>query len=389
MSLFYCFLSTFFSLLLAVQCACRDIIIKNNCNVTLWPAYASASNDHEPLANIFGGYEANENTSHNITVPDGWEGLIWTRQVCDFSQGDLESCMTGSCPGGKTCTGVEMSKLDATVAEFTHFPSQGINNSLWYDINISGGFNVAMEIRDLGCNEGTLCGTDFTASCPVTMQAATSDGTSLACKMDPQLTSWYAEHCNMTIFPGSNGAPLKVCGNAPISVTFCPDGTAAAPLPKELEFSSGSSIPTQSGGLIRPPSSTPTALGGDTVVNESGSTSSPTPSTAPSALSTIFASMTSNVTASDATSPAQPSHEISQSQSAHKPSIGVVIGAAVAGSAACICAIGVLLLCIRRRKGSGFGIPNPLPLVVDQGAHPRDSFTPMIVSGTSYAGSSY
>lgn len=118
----------------------RTIKISNKCHKKIWVGIYSQS-----FTNTNGGFELGENTSTVITVPNNWNGKIWARTGCIFTNGQTDSiqCETGDCNGKLKCDSMGTSPV--TVAEFNL--SSGINKIDNYNVSLVNGFNIPVVIK--------------------------------------------------------------------------------------------------------------------------------------------------------------------------------------------------------------------------------------------------
>ncbi|KAF7368326.1 Thaumatin-like protein [Mycena venus] len=140
----------------------RTITVYNGCPFTVWPALFTSNGGRPSQAT---GWEAPSLTKVSFNVPGDWDGRVWGRRDCDFSNNPgPNSCLTGGCNGGLECdtetgTGVP----PATLAEFKF---NGAGDTDFYDVSLVDGYNLPMRIdNDVDCGIPS-CPVDLGPNCP-------------------------------------------------------------------------------------------------------------------------------------------------------------------------------------------------------------------------------
>ncbi|ESK90961.1 thaumatin-like protein [Moniliophthora roreri MCA 2997] len=167
------------TILLAAEA--RSLTVKNNCAFTVWPAIFTPSSlggsgTSQPDSKT--GWEATAGSEVTFSVPNNWQaGRIWGRRDCDFSRTPPLTCASGSCNGGLECTSTGVPPT--TSAEFT-LASGSVPD--YYDVSLSDGFNLPMQITNNVKCPVAECTVDLNAACPRQLQGnTTSDGTVSGC----------------------------------------------------------------------------------------------------------------------------------------------------------------------------------------------------------------
>ncbi|GAA5870454.1 hypothetical protein JCM8547_004036 [Rhodosporidiobolus lusitaniae] len=125
------------------------------------------------------GWKAKAGSTVSFTVAEDWNGRIWGRTGCDFSDDSTlpSTCLTGGCNGGLECstsggTGVP----PASLAEWNLNDAQD-----WFDVSLVDGFNLPMSITNsAGCNEPS-CPTDINEDCPAALSLSDDSGDVVGC----------------------------------------------------------------------------------------------------------------------------------------------------------------------------------------------------------------
>lgn len=113
------------------------ITVSNQCQETIWPGIVTQGGT-APTAQ---GFALNPGTSKTISVTPDWQGRVWGRTNCTFSNGQSQGqCTTGEC-GQLDCR--QAGNPPATLAEFTMAGSQ---DQTFYDISLVDGYNLPMAI---------------------------------------------------------------------------------------------------------------------------------------------------------------------------------------------------------------------------------------------------
>jgi hypothetical protein len=74
--------------------------IKNLCSNTIWPGIATQAGEGPSV----GGFELESGASRNLTVATDWNGRVWGRTNCTFTDDGTGTCGTGNCGGQLNCT---------------------------------------------------------------------------------------------------------------------------------------------------------------------------------------------------------------------------------------------------------------------------------------------
>jgi len=129
-----------------------------------------------------------------------------------------------------------------------------------YAIDLSGGFNLPVLVQPVtrnpsyvaggACNDAS-CNTDFTVACPSKFQAATNGGSTLACKFDHSLTTWYSVDCPQVVLEKTEN--FWSCIDTDYQVTFCPSGTKVALSPDAIPSANSSQSVSSSSSTPSPP----------------------------------------------------------------------------------------------------------------------------------------
>ncbi|GAA5916757.1 hypothetical protein JCM8208_001679 [Rhodotorula glutinis] len=152
----------------------RQFTIVNSCDFTVWPAVTNW-NEGAKYTGVR-GWEAAAGTSETVTVPEGWNGRVWTRRACSFDGNGKGSCVTGDCTGGLECDDNTIGWVN--VGEFNLNAWGG--NDFW-DISAVPGWTVPMSIEPDGC-DSLSCTEDILAACPdERMKQKDGDGNVIGC----------------------------------------------------------------------------------------------------------------------------------------------------------------------------------------------------------------
>ncbi|KAF2843699.1 Osmotin, thaumatin-like protein [Patellaria atrata CBS 101060] len=119
------------------------LIVTNMCTDTIWPGITT-QNGNGPGST---GFELKPGENNTQYVSENWQGRIWGRTNCSFSnsgsrnRGGNTACDTGDCGGALECevTG----NTPVSLAEFTLDAGDG---QTYYDISLVDGYNLPMAI---------------------------------------------------------------------------------------------------------------------------------------------------------------------------------------------------------------------------------------------------
>ncbi|GLJ40592.1 hypothetical protein SUGI_0837940 [Cryptomeria japonica] len=78
------------------------VSVVNNCSFNIWPGVQPRAG-YPVLA--LGGFSLKPNQIKSFNVTKQWEGHIWGRTGCNFTQ--LNACLTGDCNGKLHCNGTK------------------------------------------------------------------------------------------------------------------------------------------------------------------------------------------------------------------------------------------------------------------------------------------
>lgn len=113
------------------------IIVTNQCKETIWPGLVTQGGK-APTAQ---GFALSPGASRTVEIAGDWQGRVWGRTNCSFSNGQNQGqCTTGEC-GQLDCK--QAGNPPATLAEFTMAGSQ---DQAFYDISLVDGYNLPMAI---------------------------------------------------------------------------------------------------------------------------------------------------------------------------------------------------------------------------------------------------
>ena len=117
------------------------LLIANWCSDDIYPAFITQGGEG-PKEN---GFQLSSGANQTIYVTSDWQGRVWGRTNCSFSDNGHSSggsaCSTGDCGGALNCEIAGQSP--ATLAEFT---LQGSMQQTYYDISLVDGYNLPMAI---------------------------------------------------------------------------------------------------------------------------------------------------------------------------------------------------------------------------------------------------
>jgi hypothetical protein len=132
------------------------LIVSNWCTETIWPGIVTQGG-HGPTAT---GFELAPRANQTIEVGNDWQGRVWGRTNCSFSDGQNQGqCTTGEC-GQLVCR--QAGNPPATLAEFT---MNGGQMQTFYDISLVDGYNLPMAIVLLPNSGSTTNGSSSNPSC--------------------------------------------------------------------------------------------------------------------------------------------------------------------------------------------------------------------------------
>ncbi|KAJ7624601.1 thaumatin-like protein [Roridomyces roridus] len=189
-------MKSFVALAMASVAAARSMTVYNGCPFTVWPAYFTSSGGNPSQVT---GWQADAFTAVTFDVPSSWDGRIWARRNCDFSNNNgPTACLDGGCNGGLQCdrstgTGVP----PASLAEF-NLDGDGVND--WYDVSFVDGYNLPISVtNNVGCPQPG-CAVDLGPNCPSDLKGPfDSSGFPVGCKSacyQTSLDGWINDNPN-------------------------------------------------------------------------------------------------------------------------------------------------------------------------------------------------
>ncbi|WAR52266.1 hypothetical protein PtB15_1B707 [Puccinia triticina] len=158
----------------------RTFTVRNNCPLTIWPAYFTNPDSPTQLTSQAAGWEAPRDSQASFQVPDGWAGRFWGRRNCDFSRPGPTSCATGGCNGGLVCDASTGSGVPpATLAELK---LNGEGEKDFYDISNVDGYNLPVSISNNKECPAPTCRPDLNPDCPdERMKVKDAEGVVIGC----------------------------------------------------------------------------------------------------------------------------------------------------------------------------------------------------------------
>ena len=82
------------------------LLVTNNCPEDIWPGVSTQSGNGPAL----GGFKLSPGESKNQTVSEDWQGRVWGRTNCSFSEdgtkaasGNGKACYSGDCNSALNC----------------------------------------------------------------------------------------------------------------------------------------------------------------------------------------------------------------------------------------------------------------------------------------------
>lgn len=119
----------------------RKINIKNNSiDKEIWIGIL----ENNKLSNI-NGFLLTYQSSHVITVPSNWKGVIWGRTECTWNGDNDISCKTGNCNNKINCENYPLgavSYVQISLSDIENIPDS-------YSVNLSDGFNLPVTIKPI------------------------------------------------------------------------------------------------------------------------------------------------------------------------------------------------------------------------------------------------
>ncbi|CAK5278258.1 unnamed protein product [Mycena citricolor] len=168
------------SLALASAATARTMTVYNACPFTIWPAYFTSAGG---TPNYPTGWAAGAFSAVTFDIPNDWNGRIWGRRNCDFSNNPgPNSCLDGGCNGGLLCdratgTGVP----PASLAEFNLGANGGSTD--YYDVSVVDGYNLPVRIDNTAGCALSECPVDLGPNCPAELKGPfDSSGFPVGCK---------------------------------------------------------------------------------------------------------------------------------------------------------------------------------------------------------------
>ncbi|KAJ7093873.1 thaumatin-like protein [Mycena belliarum] len=194
--------------MVSAAAAQRTMTVYNACPFTIWPALFTSAGGRPSQAT---GWVAPSFTPVTFNVPSDWNGRIWARRNCDFSNNPgPNSCLDGGCNGGLLCdpntgTGVP----PATLAEF----NLGAGGTDFYDVSLVDGYNLPMRIdNNVGCGIPS-CPVDLGPNCPSQLKGPfDSSGFPVGCR----------SACNVDALNGNAGNSPNCCSGSHDTPATCP-----------------------------------------------------------------------------------------------------------------------------------------------------------------------
>ncbi|KAF2086348.1 Osmotin, thaumatin-like protein, partial [Saccharata proteae CBS 121410] len=118
------------------------LIVTNYCSDTVWPAINTQSGTGPSET----GFELSAGDSYNQTVSENWQGRVWGRTNCSFTDSGgptngPRACGSGDCNGQLSCW--VSGDNPVTLAEFTLDAGDG---HTYYDISLVDGYNLPLAI---------------------------------------------------------------------------------------------------------------------------------------------------------------------------------------------------------------------------------------------------
>ncbi|KAG9454614.1 hypothetical protein H6P81_007518 [Aristolochia fimbriata] len=176
---FFLLLCSFISVVsLSIAGSRNQLILVNNCNVTVWPGILGGAGQAHPGR---GGFRLGRGEEVVLNVPSGWSGRIWGRQGCCFDESGKGWCETGDCAGMLHCMGTGGTP-PATVVEMTLGTSKSALH--YYDVSLVDGFNMPVSMLPVGGGIGcgvAACEVDLNICCP-SMLEVKREGRVVGCK---------------------------------------------------------------------------------------------------------------------------------------------------------------------------------------------------------------
>ncbi|XP_057873383.2 osmotin-like protein isoform X2 [Cryptomeria japonica] len=150
------------------------VSVVNNCSFNIWPGVQPRAG-YPVLA--LGGFSLKPNQIKSFNVTKQWEGHIWGRTGCNFTQ--LNACLTGDCNGKLHCNGTK-GKNPLTLVELSFH-----HNITTYTVSLLQGFNLPLTITAHGgegnCSKA-VCRGNILSTCPHIMQVKSVAEEVVACK---------------------------------------------------------------------------------------------------------------------------------------------------------------------------------------------------------------
>lgn len=156
-------LSLLVPLAVSALAAARTMTVYNGCPFTIWPAFFT--NPGSPGINYPSGWAAGAYTVVSFSIPDNWNGRIWGRRDCDFSNPNpATQCADGGCNGGLECD--QSTGTGVPPASLAEFRLQGANGLDYYDVSLVDGYNLPIRIDNTGGCGVADCPVDLGPGCP-------------------------------------------------------------------------------------------------------------------------------------------------------------------------------------------------------------------------------
>ncbi|GMH26527.1 hypothetical protein Nepgr_028370 [Nepenthes gracilis] len=160
--------SFFFYLLISLPVTDEvQLILVNNCNDQIWPAFLGSAGKPTPKD---GGLNLTSGEEVVIDLPERWSGRIWGRQGCRFDINGKGFCETGDCSGQLHCQG-KSGAPPTTVVEMTFGTSTSPLH--FYDVSLVDGFNLPISMKPVGGGIGcgvAACEVDLNICCPSALE---------------------------------------------------------------------------------------------------------------------------------------------------------------------------------------------------------------------------
>ncbi|KAH9304142.1 hypothetical protein KI387_008546 [Taxus chinensis] len=146
----------------------KKINVKNNCTFPVWPAVESRRfpkpQRYQPLLN--------PGESLSILFDKSWQGRIWGRVGCNFSESSGEGhCESGDCAGKIIC-------------ENARIVTQVVIEPDAFSVTLESGYNLPMSIVSSSTKEKCgyqECTADIRVVCPTNLQVRNVEGDVIAC----------------------------------------------------------------------------------------------------------------------------------------------------------------------------------------------------------------